>query len=733
MNFRLSLICAGAAFALAGCNWDDEPPRKAGFVDRFEVVSSVDAYNGATPSGAAGPYVVVTGIVHGKLDPRHPDNAGIADIDKAAVDADGYVAYTTDVVILRPKSATGARRVLFYDVVNRGNKIAQGLFVGGGDLATGAAPDANFPSILRRGVTVVWSGWQGNILQTGKGSTAAVGTSFPIAKNSDGSSITGLSREEYVPDFAGTATIPLTYKPASTADLSEVSFTARQSYYNAAGQQTYASPSVPVATWSYVTNADGSVSVQFTPPATMPDAAGNSLVPDAGTIYNFSYRARDPMVLGIGFAAVRDLVAFLKNDAKDAQGNASPVADLKAATCAAGSNCASNPGTNFDVALGEGLSQSGRFLRDFLYQGFNKDTAGRVVFDGMMPLVPAGRRTWVNARFAQPGRWSKEHEDHFMVGDQFPFAYNVMADPVSGVTDGLLKKCLDSKTCPKIMQLDGSYEWWGGRASLVVSDGAGKDLTLPDNVRYYLVLGTGHSVIGPGATTGVLTQPAAGSTCQFVQSPVSEGQTFRALLGSLDDWVVKGTTPPASRYPTVAAGSAVLPTAAATGFPNLSAITVPNGATGAPLSLSVGLARPNQLYVTAYSTSSPTVDLSKAYRLLVPRVDGNGNELDAIRMPELSVPLATYAGWNVRGAGHAKGQNCQSLGSAIPLAIDAASKAPTDPRATLAELYAGRTDYQTKFAAATDALVAAGFMSAVEATAYKNGAASVSAVLIPKP
>ncbi|KQP49599.1 alpha/beta hydrolase domain-containing protein [Pseudorhodoferax sp. Leaf274] len=728
------IVLAAAPWLLLGCGSNPQPHQvwRAGQVDRFEVVSTADAYNGATPAGAAGPYTVVTGIVHGKLDPRHPDNAGIVDLDKAPMDADGKVRYTTDVVILRPKSATHARRVLFYDVVNRGNKLAQNRFIGGGALKDGAAPAANFASILQRGYTVVWSGWQGDVAQSGNGAAAALGTVFPLARNADGSAITGLSREEFIADAAGTPDIPLNYPPASLTDRSEVIFTARPSYYNAAGQQTYASPSAAVTTWDYVTHANGSVSVRFTAPATVPDAQGGSVPTDAGTVYNFTYRAKDPKVMGIGFAAVRDLVGFLKNDATDAQGNANPVADLKSAACASGVNCPANPATHFDVALGEGVSQSGRFLRDFLYQGFNKDSAGKPVFDGMLSLIPAARRTWINARFAQPGRWSKQHEDHFMLGDQFPFAYNVTTDPVSGATDGLLRSCLQTSTCPKIMQADGSYEWWGGRASLVVTDGRARDLALPDNVRYYLVLGTGHGG-GAGVTTGVVTQPAAGSTCTFANSPVAMAPVERALVKALEDWTVQNTPPPASSHPTVAAGTAVLPTAAATGFPNLAAISVPNGAAATPLALRVALGKISQVFVTDYSTAAPAVDVAKAYTLLVPRVDANGNELGGLRMPEVAVPLATYTGWNVRSAGHAAGENCPSSGSAIPLAVGASTKAAGDPRSTLAGLYGGRADYLARFGAAADALVAGGYFGSVDAANAKAGAASVSTLLIPAP
>lgn len=737
MKHLLSVIAAAALLGACGGGGNDNNSKPAGIVDQLEVVSSADAYGGVTPAGAAGPYTVISGIVHGRLNPNHPDNAGIVDLGKAPLDADGYVDYTTDVVILRPKSAANARRVLFYDVVNRGNKLAQNSFVGGGALTSGAAPDANFPSLLRRGYTVLWSGWQGGIDQTGNGASASVGTSFPTATNSDGSPITGLSREEYIPDYGGGngTSFKLSYPPASLTDKSEVTFTARQTWLNAAGKEDYNAPSSPVTTWDYVTNADGSVSVSFTPPATVPGQNGvGTVAPDAGTIYSFVYRAKNPVVMGIGFAAVRDLVSFLRYSNADGKGTANPLNDLKTAACAAGTNCAASPTTNFDIALGEGISQSGRFMRDFLYQGFNKDTAGRTVFDGMMPIISGGRRTWVNTRFAQGGRWSKQHEDHWMPGDQFPFAYNVIADPVSGTTDGLLKQCQASSTCPKIMQVDGAFEWWGGRASLVVTDGQAHDLTLPTNVRYYLVSGTQHGG-GAGVSTGIVTQPAVGSNCQFAGSPVSETPVERALIPALEDWVVAGTAPPPSQYPTVASGKLVAATQAALGFPDLSSVIVPNGASATPTALSLsGVGKPNQIFVTDYSAAVPVANLSEQYTVLVPKVDANGNETSGILMPELAAPLGTYTGWNLRAAGHAMGDGCISTGTAIPFAVSGATKAAGDPRSTLADLYSGRADYQAKFGAATDALVSQGYLTSLDGTnVYKAGAANVSTALIPNP
>ena len=749
----VSLGVGVATAFVSGCGNDNitstPPPvsNGAGFIKSFQILSNAPAFGGATPAGAAGPYQVITAVVHGELDPNNPLNAGIVNIKNAPVGSDGYVAYTTDVVILRPQSASAAKRVLFYDVVNRGSKIGASSFVGGGALDTGAAPSSSFPSLLRNGYTILWSGWQGDVPLTGNSTTAGaglLGAVFPTAVNKDGTPMTGMSREEFIPDYAGgpATTIPLTYPPANLNDKSSVTFTARQSWLTAYGSipgglETYTAPSQPVPTWSYTSTPnnvyEGNYSVTFTPPATVPGPNGTQVPPDAGTIYSFVYQAAAPTVDGIGFAALRDLVSFLRYDAADAQGVANPLNDLKTAGCAA-TSCSTT--TNFDIAIGEGISQSGRFMKDFLYQGFNVDKNGKIVFDGMFPIISAARRTWTNASFAQPGRWSKQHEDHFMPGFQFPFTYATMTDPVSGNTDGILKQCTATNTCPKIMQLDGAFEWWGGAASLVVTDGRGNDITLPANVRYYLVSGTQHGG-GNGVTTGNLTIPATGSQCLLPGSPVEETPVERALIPALVNWVGKGTPPPASQYPTVASGTLVAPTQATVGFPSLTNVTLPSGpaATPTPLQFTFN-GEYNQLYVTDYSNAVPVVNTSQAYTILVPKVDANGNETTGVLVPDVSVPLATYTGWNYRGAGHAIGDGCISNGAAIPLAVNAAAQAGgTDTRATLQTLYGGsRSKYQTAVSAAANALVGQGYLLQDDATnVFAANAAMVSPTLLPQP
>lgn len=705
----------------------------------LQILSRTPAYGGMVPPGAKGPYEVITAIAHGMLDPANPKNAAIVDLKNAPRNADGLVAYSTDVVILRPQHASDASRVLFYDVVNRGNKLALPFFIGSAPLTGKQAPPASFPSLLARNVTVVWSGWQGGVPLTGKPTLAGkapLGVQWPVARHKDGSPITGMSREEYIADYAGGKTdlIALNYPPADSNDTKSVTFTARQSWLTsygskAPGIESYDATSAPVTQWHYVKQADGSMSVSFTPPASVPGPSGKPVPADAGTIYSFVYRAKDPTVNGIGFAAVRDLVTFLRYS----KTVTNPVADLAAGACV--KQPCDKAGSNFDVALGEGISQSGRFIKDFLYQGFNTDAQGRRVFDGMMPIISGSRRTWTNERFSQPGRWSKEHEDHWQQGDQFPFAYNDLKDPVSGRKDGLLAQCSANHTCPKIMHIDGGFEWWGARAALVVTDGADHDLTLPDNVRYYLVPGTRHAG-GPGVTTGTYLLPPVGSLCVLPETPVAETPVERALIPALIQWVALGKAPPPSQYPTIASGTLGPATRAGIGFPDLSDVMIPNGPKAEPIKLhlpNIGL--PNQLFVTRYVHALPVIDTREAYQPLAPKVDANGNALAGVLMPDVSVPLATYTGWNLRGAGHAANEGCEASGSAIPLAISTAAKAGGhDSRSTLAQLYKGRADYQQKVAAAADKLVKEGYLLRQDADAiFKAHAKLVSHSLIPAP
>jgi len=440
--------------------------------------------------------------------------------------------------------------------------------------------------------------------------------------------------------------------------------------------------------------------VQFTPPAGT----------DLGTIYTFIYKATAPKVMGLGFSAIRELITFLNYDRTDRQGNPNPVWDLRMARCER-RDC--DRDSVFEVRMMEGISQSGRFTRDFLYQGFNDDARGdndsrHTVFNGMFPIIPASRKTYTNFRWSQPGRWSKQHEDHWQPGDQFPFAYQVSRDPFSGKRDGILKKCLETNTCPKIIHLIGGFETWGGRDVLVSTDGLGHDIGLPENVREYVVPGASH-----GGGGGVATIPTLSPICKYPISAVVESTIDRALVPVLEDWVAKDVAPPPSAYPSHANRLLAPPEdRSAVGFPDLSSIGVTYPA---------GLYNP--LVVTDYFHTIPFPNLSKNYTVLVSKTDSDGNELAGVRVPEVVVPLATYTSWNLRAANHAPGENGYYLGSTFVFASTKAERmASGDPRPSLEERYSSKADYVSKVQAAAEALVGQRLLLEEDVQVYVNAA-----------
>ena len=371
---------------------------------RLEITARADAYDGQS-FGSHGVYERIDAVAHMRIDPADAANKGIVDLSLAPRAADGMVEYDTDVVILRPKDAAKARRVMIYDVVNRGMRLLS-MFSGG---------EPGDGLLFRQGYTLVWSGWQGDLGGSGGAMLGAlppgmtmpkmVAARFPVARDGD-KPVTGPVSTETIFDSAKGNSITLPYAAASTGQAG-ARLTVRA--------VTDAPPrEIAAADWHFTDDRH----IELARPADM----------DAGAIYRFEYIARDPWVMGLGFAATRDLVSWLRH-APAAAGN--PLGDFAAAPCErdAKGACANPQGEIFSSTVGFGGSQSGRYLRDFLWQGFNRDPAGRRVFDGVIPFIPGARRTFTNFRFAEPGRFSRQHEDHGVPGFDFPFAYATIARP----------------------------------------------------------------------------------------------------------------------------------------------------------------------------------------------------------------------------------------------------------------------------------------------------------------
>ena len=609
-----------------------------GEISRIEITSQTP-FAGGKSFGSVGPYVRVIGRFHGELDPTHPGNRNIVDIGAAPRNSRGKVEYSADFDILRPADPAKGNGTLLYDVNNRGNKRVIHLL---NDVPASNALDtpetAGDGFLMRHGFTLAWSGW-----------IPGDAVDFPAAPHRlrlQVPNAAGIEQgvwDEFLFN-SGQQEARLTFA-AVGPDQARARLTVRERNEDA--------PSlVPREGWEFVAGGE-TRAIRLLPRGT-PFRAG--------ALYQFSYIARNPPVAGIGYAATRDWIAFLRYAQRDRAGTANPLGPEGRHRIA--------------VALAHGTSQSGRFLRDLVYQGFNETEDLRVVFEGINPHI-ASARLFLNYRFAQPNRaYSMGYGFLGYPEAGFPFAYEKQRDPMRYVEDGLLERCRSRQMCPKIVHTVTSTEYWQGGHSLNTTDAEGaKDLALPDNVRIYHFAGTQH-VISQIMPKGVCSAPA--------NVVVDPRPVMRALILALDRWAKGGAPPPASVYPKIADGTLVPATAVK--WPQIS-VSMPRSAN--PMA--------QFDYGTRYGEgiieTVPPKPRPFRYRVLVPQVDADGNEIGGIRVPEQAVPFATTTGWALRSAqGGAPGELCYLDGMALPFAKTAAEReAAKDPRPSLAERYQERS------------------------------------------
>ncbi|MFI0473162.1 alpha/beta hydrolase domain-containing protein [Halomonas sp. HMF6819] len=592
-------------------------------VTGFEVVDTGDAYE-SQAFGDAGRYERIDAVAHFAIDPQSPRARAVVDLDKAAVDERGEVTFSTEVSILRPVDQDSM--TLLYDVPNRGRNLALPLFNLSQPASGFSLDEPGDGFLMEQGYTLVWSGWQVGL------DDASIRIDLPIAQG-----VTGPSREEFIFDDDEAVSVAALSYPAVSQDPNDATLTVRPS----AGE-----PRRAVEPSSYRYLDDQHIEIQR--PADM----------DGGAIYEFIYTARESRPSGLGMLATSDLVSFLRG---------APGHDV------------TSPLEGVQHTLALGVSQSGRFLRDFIYQGFNADAQGQRVFDGAMAHIAGSRKTFTNARFAQPGRYSRQHEDHDVTGDQFPFSY-VETEDLDGERDSVFAACRATDTCPQLMHTDTSTEFWQARSSLVSTAPNGEALRMPDDVRLYFFPGAQH--FSPWGAT-----PKAVDTCRFPSNPLSVAPSMRALVVALDAWVSEGREPPASRFPGLAGDEPLI---------DLEALTLP------PLQGETLTPPVNELAVIDHDVLPPVA--GERYTVKVPAVDADGIDQGGIRQPYVAAPLGTYLGWNLRDEGFAEGQLCGVTGSFI--AFD--DEGDTRPSATAR--YPMEQAYQSALSTAVDELVAAGFM-----------------------
>jgi hypothetical protein len=586
------------------------------------------------------------------------------------------VPYSTDFQILRPVDRAKGSKRLIYEITNRGRTNVLGtLNDSKTENDTESSGDAGNGFLMREGYVILDTGLDVSAPRNGKLFTATV----PIAKNPDGSSITGLSTEEFVIDKAAMpASQRLTY-PAASAEKSKASLTVRRNY-------TDAPIPVPETEWEYVDaklNAVRLTSGNF--------GAPGSFGPTA--LYEFTYVAKDPVVASLGLAAIRDIATYLRNAETDDKGTPNPLAG--------------------DVSYIYSFcsSQPCRTMHDYVQLGFNQPerAAGAVppAFDGILNWKAGGSGLFINYRFSQPVRTHRQHIARWTPEYQFPFADQMLTDTVTGKTDSRLRRCEATATCPKTFEANSSNEYWAKAASMMQTDSLGHDLGGVANVRYYLLSSLPH---GAGNGPGICAQP---------RNTLRPNAALRALLVDLDAWVAAGTAPPADRMPRVADGTLAPPLPQeASGFPRIPGV-VYNGVHHTGDLWDFG---PD--FDKGFVSVLPPRLVGMPYPVFVPKADADGNDIGGVRLPEVAVPVATYTGWALRAEGL---DGCDAAGQKIAFAKTRAERlAAGDPRPSLEERYPDHGAYVSAVTRAAQALRAERFLLDEDVAAVTAAAQAAS-------
>ena len=637
------------SFALCACIVVVAATPAAAEVIRFDIISREPVE--AVP-GQVGPYERLRGRVVYALDPELPANQAVVDLRLAADNGEGRVELYGDVEILAPRDLSLAQPTILYDVNNRGRRLW-------GDQ----------PFFRQRGYVVVWSGWIAQV----RADPGLLRLEVPVALGEDGVPITGTIRAEMI---AEAPTDRLTISDRGQLAFEPVVAALPAATLTRRARERDAPELIPRDAWEFILTRG-------------PHDEGSGLIEAdlrldggfaPGVIYELMYEARGSVVQGAGFAAIRDVVSFLRyedstmNPLRGADGR--PIAQR---------------------VIGEGRSQSGRALRMFLAEGFNADEAGRIVFDGAMPVISGGGQGFFNHRFASPTRTATAHSGHLYPVDVFPFTYGEETDPFTGRTDSLLRRARAASVAPTVMHLDTSSEYWHRSASLTVTDpSGGRDTDIPDDVRVYVFGGSQHGPARGPSERGHLA-PNPNVYEPFVQT----------LFLAMDRWVTDGTPPPPGVHPRIANGTLVGWQEDKVGWQALPGVRYPTSIQQ-PDAVDYGEA----FAIERRIDNHPPLRGNERYGVRVPALDDDNNELGVLRMPAVAAPVATYTSWNLRAP--AIGQPDALLGLAggiIPFPNTRADReASGDPRRSVEERYASFDAYLAEVMRAGEALVADGYL-----------------------
>jgi Alpha/beta hydrolase domain len=541
-------------------------------VTRIYGIERSDVLDGR-PFGAAGPYERIIAKAHFAVDPAKSVNLWIKDLAKAPANEKGLVEFTADLYVLKPRDPAKGNGTLLFEVPNRGGKGMLSRFNFARSALDPRTPeDFGDMMLLEQGFTLVWLGWQWDVPQK----EHLLRLDAPILNG-----VTGLVRSEFIPD-ARTNIMQLGDRGhiAYTALPGEMTFTVRDTVL---GRRR----ALPSSQWKLNANRTAiEMESGFSP----------------GLIYELVYTSQNPRVVGAGLLAVRDIISFFKYTKN-------------------GVSLLGDQPRFIKRALGFGISQSGRFLRTFLYYGMNEDEQKRKVFDGIWADVAGAGRGSFNHTFAQASRDGYAHFNTLYATDIFPFTDVPQIDWLTREDDGLLKSTRP-EFVPKIFYTNGSWEYWNRVAALVhVSTDGKMDAPLPPTTRLYAVAGSQH---GPGQLPRTVT------SAQFPTNPNETRPLQRALLIALHEWVRDGKEPPASRYPMI--GEEQL---------------VPRDRIIWPKTMKAPLPEhPKAAYRMDGEPENPKP--GKPFPVLLPQVDADGIELGGIRLPVVAAPLGVFTGWNYR-------------------------------------------------------------------------------------
>jgi hypothetical protein len=626
--------------------------------------------------GTAGAYEVIVGRVHVSLDPGAPDNAAIAGLDMAPVNAESLVEYSSQVAILRPIDLARGSARLVYQVINRSLSDID---------PAGRAMTGTFnmvEALLERGDIFVGAAWQGE-MQADRNNPFSPAMlellggwplycDLPMALENGRPAVRRIRQELEAFDlFTGqmSSRATLVYPAAAQPDIVVMS------------RRHEADDPTPLPAEAVELINDRTLEID----------------PVAGAaVYDIHYNATDPIVSGIGLAVPRDLIAFLRDDPGDGAGRVNPLVGADG-----------RPAVTHAYAYG--ISQSGRYLRSFLWLGFNRGPDGRAVFDGVLPIIAGGKKGYFNQLFALPGVIPGElsgHRDPAI----WPFAYPVLDDPLSGTRDGILKRCGETGTCPKIIHLDTENEVVAGYGWMLTTQPDGLPISQqPDNLRLYALSGAEHGFGGFRPSFPICRAPMA--------APVPMMPFLRAAIALIDDWVRLGKAPPLSRYPTLADGTLTTVELASASWPAI---------TGYPFNAARNVAE-------HWVSETPLPRSTGRYPLLTPAIDGDGNALGGIAHPLLAVPTGTMSGTTARKPGLNVEDIAPLAGEYIPFPRSRAEGlAAGDLRPSLEERYpGGDAELRRRRRAVAEALAAEGLLLAGDVDAAADGSLDEGFDVVP--